>query len=282
MRERHSHDLGAMKQFILWAAALLMPASCVIAQSAQNDASLVGLTFVEQLEQQTVALVYYVDDDGDQVDAGDPTGELKAYCTGVWVSSNTILTAEHCVDDIGRPEPAVNDVLRSLGLQENEQDDWTPIGQPVMYSERDDISTDVKRQRSASVVAVDMYNDLALLKADAPGKHLVAHLSCDEIHDGDELHMTGHTVGMWWSYKHGYVSAHRTKFPTFTHHMVNMLQVSAPVYLGDSGGGAFNSRGELVGIADAVEKNVPDMAWYVHRDVLRSFLEHERVIPTRR
>jgi S1-C subfamily serine protease len=44
------------------------------------------------------------------------------------------------------------------------------------------------------------------------------------------------------------------------------------MYFGNSGGGAFNDYGELVGIADWI-KRAPEMGFFVHLDTIRSFLD---------
>jgi hypothetical protein len=274
---------------LVWLGVALMPACCVFNKAAV-DPHYGKLTLVERLELQTVALVRFVDDNGNEVRPADIGGgdkkkaSLVTYCTGVWVSHDTVLTAEHCVDGIGRPTPdesnATDELKKLLGIA-LPKSSWTPVGQAVMYSVRDDITVDHQGYREAKVTAVDMDNDLALFKAGDPGDHSFAHLSANRVHDGDELHLVGNTHGTWWSYIHGYVAAYRPKESDNHDRERPMLQVSAPIAGGDSGGGAFNAEGELVGVCDLVSSTMPNVGWYVPQVVVQAFLVHNRVIPIR-
>jgi S1-C subfamily serine protease len=49
------------------------------------------------------------------------------------------------------------------------------------------------------------------------------------------------------------------------------MQVSAPIWYGNSGGGAFDAEGSLVGIA-SFKALAPNVAFYVHLETIREFL----------
>jgi S1-C subfamily serine protease len=49
------------------------------------------------------------------------------------------------------------------------------------------------------------------------------------------------------------------------------MQVSAPVWFGNSGGGAFNDEGEIVGIASFIMKG-PSLGFFIPVDSIRPFL----------
>jgi hypothetical protein len=246
-------------------------------------------SLVDRLEDETVALVHFMDEDGKEVAPDDEKAKgMGAYCTGVWLTDDTFLTAEHCVDDIGRPK-ADDDALQQL-LQSLEETTgvptWTPQGQPVLFSLHGDVTPDHKFYHSGKVAAVDMYDDMVLVKTDEKLKHQSAALSRNVIHDGDDVHIVGHTVGMWWSYMRGYVSAHRPTYEDDKGHKHDMLQISAPAFFGDSGGGAFDADGNLIGMCDSIKGwrhgVVPNVAFYVHRDAIKGFLEHEKVLVPQR
>jgi len=286
-----------MKRLAVWVLAVAMPACCVAARTTTVNPS-THLTMVEQLEAETPALVWWSDSKGNHSYDPDniPKGyELRPYCAAVWVSPDTMLTAEHCVDDIGKPvtkaetdtdsdddedddaTQVLQQLLQQLQALKDEQQNWTPVGQQVLYSNRADIDPNHKAYHSGKVTAVDMVDDLALVKADAPGQHFIAPLRRGVIHDGEELHIVGHPAGSWWTYIHGYVAGERENYWDGKHYRP-ITQVSGPVFFGNSGGGAFDVDGNLVGICDAISR-VPETAFFVPRDVLRGFLEHERVIP---
>lgn len=187
---------------------------------------------------------------------GDPN------CGGVWVAETKIVTAYHCIDDAGKP--AVSQLLEALGLDDPYKD-WSPIGQPVGYQLRNG------DHHSAVVKAFDMDHDLALLEVlatDVP-EHDITFVSDRFLHDGEELDVVGSTAGKPFTYSRCYVaSGNETD---------GFLQVSGPIYFGNSGGGAFDEGGHLVGIADKMIGTtkrglVPDMAFFITGSVIRTFV----------
>jgi serine protease Do len=147
-----------------------------------------------------------------------------------------------------------------------------------MYSVRADIVGREQAYHNSSCIAVDMYNDLALLRVNDAGDHPIAHLTDTTPSPGDEVHIVGMPAGTWWTYAHGYVSGHMPDYTNNNSDPHDMLQVSAAVYFGNSGGPAFNAAGELIGTTDSFKKNVPDIALFTCHDTLRGFLEHNKII----
>lgn len=85
--------------------------------------------------------------------------------------------------------------------------------------------------------------DLALLETEMSHHYVVVSSS---FRVGDRVHIVGHPIGLGWSYTVGIISAHRGEY----------IQVSAPIFFGNSGGGAFNEAGELVGISSFMLRGV--------------------------
>lgn len=182
----------------------------------------------------------------------------QAVCGGVWVAEDWILTSFHCVKNNGRP--VTFSMLESLGV---EVPAWDPKGQPAAY-----IVERGGKVQPAKILRYDADEDLALLAATAPWpKHEIAHVRSRAMRDGEELDIVGSTFGLAFSYCHGWVGASYDDY----------LQVSAPIFFGNSGGGAFDERGELVGIADHLTGNangiVPGLAFFVPQTALRAFLK---------
>ncbi len=288
-----------MKRLAVWALAIGLPACCMAARTSTTVNSATHMTLIDQLEQETPALVRWYDtekedDDGHRVHYDDPEKipddaktELGAYCSAVWVSPTVMLTAAHCVDDLGKPaetasEDPATQLLQLLQQLQNGQDPriepkWDPTGQTFYYSVRGDITPKTKSYHSAKVLAVDWNDDIALATADSPPTHTFAPIRRGTIHDGEELHIVGHPAGMWWTYIHGYVAAQRPEYSDHNGHTYPVIQVTAPVWFGNSGGGAYDDDGNLVGMADAISR-VPNTAYFIPADTIRQFMEHNKVI----
>ena len=130
--------------------------------------------------------------------------------------------------------------------------------------------------RTASVLKIDKKIDLALLTTYTDGiDHPIAILSSDVISTGDQVHVLGHPVSYAWSYTKGYVAAIRPDVPGpgDMGKIEKILQVSAPIGLGNSGGGAFDSQGKLIGICSWISKMGPNLSFFIHRDVIEKFLK---------
>lgn len=203
-----------------------------------------------------------------------------AVCGGVWLSPTTILTAFHCVSDVGRPKglSELQEALGELGI-EVEMPEWDPTGQTATYSDRAGTVAQPFTAYNAIVMRFDRKNDLALLSTGLdprPMHHDTADLSTRDIHDGDEVDIVGSTVGLPFTYLHGYVSA--TRPGDDEKHFKTLQLAVAGVNHGNSGGGAFDEQGSLVGIADFMMARGPlgmevqSVVFYTHRDVLRVFL----------
>ena len=163
---------------------------------------------------------------------------IVPYCTGVWVEQTKILTARHCVDD----EPM------------------------LIYAVYDDD----ENLRVAHLVAEDPENDLALLTTDPQGtpNHPITKLA-NEVWVGEHVNIIGHTTGLWWTYIEGVISSSRKS----EEGKKSALQISSPAWFGNSGGGAFDDEGNLVGISSWVSTRAPMMSFFIHRSVIEKFLK---------
>lgn len=174
-------------------------------------------------------------------------GSLEPFCAGVWVSREWILTARHCVS-------------RSSIVEYVNHDD-----------DKDD--RDMVRVRVGLVALKDAQKDLALIYSPGPSKHSFAHIANEEkIGTGLPLNIMGHTVGYWWTYSKGYVSRDWiTEGPDGER--IHVVQVSAPVWMGNSGGGAFDDQGRLIGISSWVSKAGPNLSFFIHASEINKFID---------
>lgn len=219
--------------------------------------------FVDVLKDKTVALVQR-----------DSDGDVAAFCTGVWVSPTEILTADHCIK---------SPVAASLGIDLD--DDADGIGlvvvegmqkgfavQFILAQDSTGIYREPKAMYTAKVVKFDRDHDLALLVTDNVAVHPYAQLAATSPRLGDVIHAMGHPAGLTWTYVRGHVGAYREdNFYPMRHKKGPWLQVSAPIWKGNSGGGAFNEAGELIGIASFISP-APSTGFFTHIDSIRVFL----------
>ena len=56
------------------------------------------------------------------------------------------------------------------------------------------------------------------------------------------------------------------------------LQISSPAWRGNSGGGAFDADGKLIGISSWVSARGPMLGFFIHRDEIEKFLKESKVI----
>ena len=177
--------------------------------------------------------------------------KLGSLCSAVWVKQGMLLTANHCVDGL---------MLLS-------------------YATVDDESYD--KMRLAVPLAQDEENDLAILSVDPSTEppHDVISLSEEDIEAGEDVDIVGHTVGFEWTYSKGYVSAvrHVIRGPELIN-VQKVIQISSPAWMGNSGGGAFNENGKLIGICSWISTAGPFLTFFIHRDMIREFLVKQNAI----
>ncbi len=213
-------------------------ASVVACTSTAPPAAVPASRVVPDLAAQTVAL-YTLD-------------SVAPRCTGVWVGPKRILTAGHCVS---------GDELN-----------------PLFYStdaEYLGVFRAPAKLHSMAFLRDDQRHDLALYETgvfDTP-QHVTAIVALDLPPVGSGLHFLGHTRGLSWSYKFGWVSSYReADFFPVDDKRGPWMQVSAPINKGDSGGGAYNAAGELVGVASFMAGGIPSTCFYVYGKTIRDFL----------
>jgi S1-C subfamily serine protease len=168
--------------------------------------------------------------------------ETHAYCSGVWVSDTSLVTAAHCLE-------------------------FREPGEILDYVTHDDVFApgDLAKRPAivashAMVYAVDDAHDLALLRASSR-VHEYVHTTLAEVRPGAFVATMGHPMGLWWSYSSGEVAAVRLE--DIGGESV-WIQATAPISPGNSGGGLFDERGYLIGIASRSLTRGQMLNFYVH------------------
>lgn len=194
------------------------------------------------LEARTVALV-----------STDDNGNVRPYCSGVWVSPTTILTANHCVRDVELGE-LVDYVVKA------------DVFAPGTVTSIEAIAT-----HGSVLYARDQAHDLVLLGALVPPPHDVAGFTDEAIRPGMFVQTMGQPLGLWWSYSSGDVSAVR-RIDVNGMQDVIFVQTTAPTSPGNSGGALFDSVGDIVGICHGSYTRGQTLNLFIHVQYARALV----------
>jgi hypothetical protein len=237
--------------------------------------------FIDGLDDASVSLVKWKDVEGNDTFFPRKGATVSATCGGVWIAHDYFVTAYHCVASMGKLKGW--DDLVEAGFARA----WDPLGQPAYYTVKGDAHRDGSGQMTHSyrrgvVSATAPSEDVALVKALDPARHAVASLALLPPHDGEELHVVGDTLGLWFSYSRCYVaSAQREDVEAPFGTVGEMLQVSGPVWFGNSGGAAFDGNGDVVGIVSFVYPSAPGTSFFVTARTIRRFMQQHGLAPAR-
>ena len=113
---------------------------------------------------------------------------------------------------------------------------------------------------TATVLGSDPYAELAVLSADAPQQEYkpLEIVSSSTLKVGDPVMVVGTPYGLAGSMSTGFVSAlgrTLTAETTGGYVIANVIQTTAPLNPGNSGGPVLNYQGQVVGIATAIVEN---------------------------
>lgn len=223
-----------MLRFLTFLLCLLL-AGCVGPPGASQGPKMLP----EDLAERTVALVVQ----------NPETGHARAYCSGVWVRPDVIATANHCV--LQAEYGFVTYVVKG----------------DVFYP--GDLSKHKTRGHGAIVTATDEEHDLALLTAVGPlPGHKYATVSVDQLYQGQMVQTMGSPKGLMFSYSHGDISAVRMHSGVGRDDEMVMVQTTAPISPGNSGGALFNAYGEIVGICHGSYSRAQGLNLFIHYQYL--------------
>lgn len=197
-----------------------------------------------------------------------PPREKSPYCAGVWIDESHILTAAHCAEILGRTVFSID-----------EEKEYDPVGDIAVFINHEDLRNgEIPQDFSwmGVVEKIDKEHDLALIKSVSnTSYHTTALLATKNIQAGEMVHVMGHPIGLFWTYTRGVVAAIRNSTgPILGDQLIQtkVVQVSAPIWVGNSGGGAFNADGHLIGICSWITLRAPSIGFFIHRDEIKKFL----------
>ena len=113
------------------------------------------------------------------------------------------------------------------------------------------VTTQDRQSYTATVVGADEQSDIAVLKIDATGLTPATIGDSDQLAVGEFVLAVGNPLGtLGGTVTDGIISALNREV-TIENQTMTLLQMDAAVSPGNSGGGLFNAKGELIGIVNA-------------------------------
>src|SRR6185295_684714 len=113
-----------------------------------------------------------------------------------------------------------------------------------------EVTTDDGKTYSAKVIGTDPRTDLALIKVEGGSNFPFAKLSDTKPRIGDWVLAVGNPFGLGGTVTAGIVSASGRDIGNGPYD--DFIQIDAPVNKGNSGGPAFNTEGEVMGVNTAI------------------------------
>lgn len=174
-------------------------------------------------------------------------------CAGVWIDEKKILTAAHCVsENVDVRYETYKDFLISNNIS-------------------------FENYHSAKVKKINNSFDLALIEIEKNDvDHGYAKLSSDGPKISDNVFIISHPNGNMYSFSKGYVS--NFKKVTTENGFIRTTQVTSTLWMGSSGGGAFNKNGELIGVCSMISSYVTGFSYFIELDDILLFLQKNKKI----
>jgi hypothetical protein len=168
-----------------------------------------------------------------------------------------------------RSTPAIVSVHTKAGLGTGfvmREDGWIVTNLHVVagHDEVMVLLSDGTRFPVIEVVNASPQHDLVILRVKADKLPVLTLGDSDSVRPGDPIVAIGHPLGLEDTISNGLVSAIRKVQQNLV-----VLQISAPIAPGSSGGPLFNERGEVIGVATAILRGGQNLnlglpANYVH------------------
>jgi hypothetical protein len=136
------------------------------------------------------------------------------------------------------------------------------------------VTTDKHEFPVLEIVSADAVRDLALIHVEASDLPVVLLGDSDAVHPGDSVVAIGHPLGLEDTVSNGLVSAVREIDQNLT-----LLQISAPIAPGSSGGPLFNDRGEVIGVASRYSPKGQNLNFGIPIRYLKLLARDPRPVP---
>lgn len=123
------------------------------------------------------------------------------------------------------------------------------------------------------IMNANRLHDLVILRIEARNLPVLPMGDSDRVRPGDSVLAIGHPLGLEDTVSNGLISAVRE-----VHEGLQVLQISAPIAPGSSGGPLFNDRGEVIGVATAVSTRGQNLNFGLPSKYVTELVEHPHPI----
>lgn len=130
------------------------------------------------------------------------------------------------------------------------------------------VLSDRRKFSEVDVLTSDAKHDLAVLQIRAPDLRPLPLGDSNQVKPGERVVAIGHPLGLGNTVSDGLVSAVRELSPT-----LSVLQISAPISPGSSGGPILNDRAQVIGISTLVVTEGQNLAFGMPVNQLKALLE---------
>jgi serine protease Do len=136
------------------------------------------------------------------------------------------------------------------------------------------VLADGREFKDVQVLAVDDKHDLALIGIAATDLAVLSLGDSTKVKPGEHVVAIGHPLGLGNTVSDGLVSAVREIDPQLT-----VLQISAPISPGSSGGPLFNDAGEVIGISTSIASRGQNLNFGMPANALKPLLAAAKPVP---
>lgn len=133
---------------------------------------------------------------------------------------------------------------------------------------------DESRHEVVEVLGFDLKRDLVLLRIDATGLPTLHLGNSEGVQAGDPVVAIGHPLGLQDTVSDGLISGLRVVDPDLT-----VLQISAPIAPGSSGGPLFDEHGQVIGVAAAISRRGQNLNFGIPIGYLQALVDHPAPMP---
>ena len=123
------------------------------------------------------------------------------------------------------------------------------------------------------ITAVDAERDLVILKISVPGAQVISLGNSDTVQVGEPIYAVGNPRGLEGTFSQGIISSIR-KVGTD-----KILQLTAPISPGSSGGPVLNDKGHVIGVSVATFRGGQNLNFAIPSNYLKKLME--QIVPAK-